>query len=77
MSSNKTRAAAIYCRISRDAEQEGLGVARQEEDCRALAGKSGFTVAEVYTDNDISASTKSRKARPAYDRMLEATRTFA
>lgn len=64
------RSAAIYCRISRDAEQEGLGVARQEEDCRALAAKHGFAVADVFTDNDISASTKSRKARPAYERLL-------
>ncbi|WP_051247616.1 recombinase family protein [Nocardioides halotolerans] len=62
--------AAIYCRISRDAEQEGLGVARQEEDCRKLAKRAGFSVIGVYTDNDISASTKSRKPRPSYNRLL-------
>jgi DNA invertase Pin-like site-specific DNA recombinase len=67
--------AAIYCRISRDAEQEGLGVARQEEDCRALVERNGWTLIEPpFTDNDISASTGSRKARPAYDRMLAAVR---
>jgi site-specific DNA recombinase len=66
----KTLRAAVYCRISRDAEQEGLGVARQEEDCRKLAKREGFAVTEVYVDNDISASTKSRKPRPSYDRLL-------
>lgn len=65
--------AAIYCRISRDAEQEGLGVARQEDDCRALVAKQGWDLVEPpYVDNDISASTLSKKTRPAYDAMLEA-----
>jgi len=62
--------AAIYCRISGDSEQEGLGVVRQEEDCRTLAQREGFSVVEVYVDNDISASTKSRKPRPSYNRLL-------
>lgn len=67
--------ACIYTRISRDAEQEGLGVARQEEDCRALVAHNGWTLVEPpYVDNDISASTRSNKARPQYDAMLEAVR---
>lgn len=67
--------AAIYCRISRDAEQEGLGVARQEEDCRALVEREGWALVEPpYVDNDISASTLSKKARPAYEAMLAAAR---
>jgi site-specific DNA recombinase len=70
-----TKRAAIYCRISRDAEQEGLGVARQEDDCRALVEREGWTLVEPpYVDNDISASTLSKKTRPAYDAMLEAAR---
>ncbi|GAA1962820.1 recombinase family protein [Nocardioides panacihumi] len=70
-----SKRAAIYCRISRDAEQEGLGVARQEEDCRALVAREGWTLVEPpYVDNDISASTLSKKARPAYDAMLAAAR---
>lgn len=65
--------AAIYCRISRDAEQEGLGVARQEEDCRALVEREGWALLEPpYVDNDTSASDSSKKARPFYDKMLEA-----
>jgi site-specific DNA recombinase len=59
------RLAAIYCRISEDREGVALGVARQQEDCRALAARLGYTVPAdaVFVDNDISASTRSRKAR--------------
>lgn len=64
------RTAAIYRRISADREGQELGVTRQEEDCRALAARQGLTVVEVYTDNDISASTRSSKPRPEYRRML-------
>ena len=62
------RTAAIYCRISRDKAGAGLGVERQEEDCRALAERLGWNVSDVYVDNDISAS--SGKRRPSYQRML-------
>ncbi len=33
------------------------------------------TVVEVYSDNDISASTRSRKRRPDYERMLDDAET--
>lgn len=59
--------AGIYVRISQDAEDEGLGVARQRQDCERLAEGLGWNVVEVYEDNDISASTG--KPRPAYQRM--------
>lgn len=65
--------AAIYARISRD-ESDGAGVERQEQDCRALAARLGYTVAHVYTDNDIGASTRSTKARPEYAAMIAAAR---
>lgn len=67
--------AAIYCRISRDAEGEGVGVERQEKDCRALAESMGVEV-EVFTDNDIGASSKtdSKKIRHSYLRMIEAVK---
>lgn len=68
--------AAIYCRISRDRKVDGgytmLGVDRQEEDCRALCDSLGWEVAEVFVDNDISAT--SGRVRPAYKRMLQAAR---
>lgn len=61
--------AAIYVRISRDREGGGLGVARQESDCRELAARHGLTAAQVYSDNDLSAY--SGKPRPSYRRMLD------
>ncbi|GIH27638.1 hypothetical protein Aph01nite_59480 [Acrocarpospora phusangensis] len=60
---------AIYCRISDDREGRGLGVARQEEDCRRLAENLGWTVSQVYADNDISAF--SGKERPDYKLMID------
>lgn len=62
--------AAIYARISADPEGRALGVARQLEDCRALAARLGYDVVQEYTENDVSASTNTRKARPLYDEML-------
>ncbi len=64
-----TRTAAIYCRISRDAEDRGLGVARQRADCEALAHNRGWTIGGIYSDNDISAFTGKR--RPEYERMID------
>lgn len=64
--------AAIYCRISRDKEGGGLGVDRQEADCRDLADRLGWDVAALYVDNDISAY--SGKRRPQYEEMLQAVR---
>lgn len=61
--------AVIYCRISRDREGAGLGVARQREDCQALAEQLGLHVVEIYEDNDLSAY--SGKPRPGYRQMLE------
>jgi DNA invertase Pin-like site-specific DNA recombinase len=62
--------AAIYLRISQDHTGEGLGVARQLEDCQSLADSLGWEVVEVYRDNDISAV--SAKPRPEYRRLLKA-----
>jgi site-specific DNA recombinase len=61
---------AIYLRISDDREGRELGVTRQNEDCHALAARLNLTVHRVYKDNDISASTRSRKKRPEYAQML-------
>jgi len=60
--------AAIYCRISQDRTGAGLGVARQETDCRAVCDRRGWDVVEVYTDNDVSAY--SGKPRPGWTRLL-------
>ena len=61
--------AAVYCRISQDRSGEGLGVARQEQDCRQVVERHGWEVAEVLVDNDVSAY--SGKPRRGYLRLLE------
>ncbi|MFE9027217.1 recombinase family protein [Streptomyces iakyrus] len=63
-----TRRAAIYCRISQDRGGAGLGVARQEEDCRALCTRLGWDVVAVYPDNDVSAY--SGAPRPKWQELL-------
>ena len=66
--------AAIYARLSRDREGTERGVERQEADSRLLAERLGYEVVAVYVDNDVSASTKSRKPRPQYAEMLTRAR---
>lgn len=61
---------AIYLRISDDREGRELGVGRQQEDCLSLSERLHRTVYRIYKDNDISASTRSRKVRPDYQRLL-------
>jgi DNA invertase Pin-like site-specific DNA recombinase len=65
----QSRRAGIYTRISEDRLGAGLGVDRQERDCRALVARKGWVVAGVYVDNDRSAS--SGRVRPEYRRLLE------
>lgn len=64
----------IYTRISddsRDGAERGLGVRRQLEDCLARVEREGWEVVETFTENDVGASSKSRKPRPLYKRMIE------
>lgn len=73
MPEKSTLVAGIYCRISDDhREGAGLGVKRQEEDCRKLGEQRGYEVAEVYADNDASAF--SGKPRDGYLRLLQDVR---
>lgn len=70
--------AAIYARISDDAEGEALGVGRQTDDCLMLGSKEGVTVSEdaIFVENDTGASTRSRKkTRPVFDELLRRTET--
>lgn len=68
-----TSTACIYTRISsdkdKDTDTEGQGVARQEQDCHALAERLGWTVSRVFSDNDLSAY--SGKTRPGFEAMLD------
>ena len=66
---NGTVRAAVYVRISQDKTGARAGVERQEDDCRVLADRLGWTVTRVYADNDISAY--SGKPRPDYKLMLD------
>ncbi|MGO9354985.1 MAG: recombinase family protein [Mycobacterium sp.] len=61
---------AIYVRISEDATGQRAGVERQLKDCRALAKQRGWTVVEVYDDNDTSAF--NGKHRPGFEKLLTA-----
>jgi DNA invertase Pin-like site-specific DNA recombinase len=60
--------ASIYCRISLDSTGLGLGVERQERECRELCERNGWEVAAVYVDNDISAFSGRR--RPQFEALL-------
>lgn len=65
MSTEITRVAAVYLRISSDRTGDEEGVTRQREDCLKLSRERGWGVVE-YKDDDCSAD----KERPAYQRML-------
>ena len=60
--------AAVYARISHDSAGNGLGVVRQEVECRGRCDDRGWRVVDVYADNDTSAY--SGTARPGYESMM-------
>jgi DNA invertase Pin-like site-specific DNA recombinase len=60
--------AACYCRISSDPNDKREGVTRQRQDTAALCEVKGWQVADVYIDNDRSAS--NGKDRPEWERLL-------
>ncbi|HEY5837103.1 recombinase family protein, partial [Streptomyces sp.] len=63
--------AGIYCRLSYAPDGSVEKVERQESDCRELATRLGWPIADehVYVDNSRSAWQRNRK-RPAWDKML-------
>src|SRR5689334_6330799 len=80
---SRPQRAAGYVRISRDPYGQEKGVSRQIEDIKALAAKLGWTIVEIFIENDTSAykkrkvtlpdgSTAYRVIRPEFARMLEA-----
>jgi DNA invertase Pin-like site-specific DNA recombinase len=62
--------AGLYLRISRDRPQLRLAVHRQEDDCREAAQRLGWSGAQVYIDNGLSASQFVTKPRGEYKRLL-------
>lgn len=74
--------AVLLVRISDDKANDQLGIARQEDDCRDLARRLGWEVAEVVPENDTSAfkrkriqlpdgTTALRTVRPGFRRVLD------
>lgn len=63
---------AFYERISDDQEGRAVGVTRQREDNHGLAKAAGVDVPETnwFRDNDIGASTRTKKPRPEFERLL-------
>lgn len=59
---------SIYVRLSYDLHGTELGVERQEKECREYAEARGWTVGEVFIDNDLSATTGVQ--RPGFERLL-------
>jgi site-specific DNA recombinase len=56
----------IYTRVSKDRNQS-RSTAEQEAECRAVCEREGWTVADVLSDNGISASRYAKKSRPAWE----------
>lgn len=69
------RTCLIYVRISKDDENDELGVQRQEKSLREYATGHGWVVAAVYSDNDMSAFRGKR--RPGYETLLRAVEAGA
>jgi site-specific DNA recombinase len=62
--------AAGYVRISSDPTGDAAGVARQRADVTALIDQRGWTLVEVFTDNDVSAYSGVR--RPGWEALWTA-----
>jgi DNA invertase Pin-like site-specific DNA recombinase len=61
--------AVIYTRVSQDRTEQRRSVDEQETECREVCRVNGWTVVEVFSDNDRSASRYARKERPEYKRL--------
>lgn len=67
-----SKSAAIYLRQSMDRSE---GIERQRSRCLSLASSRGWTVTEVFEDNEVSA-TKARGKGTAWDRLLSSADRF-
>ncbi len=61
---------AIYARVSQDSRGQGRSVHEQEQECRAWAEREGWELAEVWCDNDVSASKYTKKQRPQWQALM-------
>lgn len=62
------RTATVYLRQSLDRTGEGAAVSRQLAEIRQFCEGKGWTIAEVFEDNDVSAT--SGKRRPGFEDLL-------
>ena len=60
----------IYCRVSQDRDGTEKSTEDQEAEGRRWSGRQHVLLAEVYRDNDRSASRFATKDRPEFDRLL-------
>ncbi len=63
--------AVIYTRVSSDPNGTLRSVESQEEECRKVAAREGWTVGPIFVDNHRGASRHSRKERPAYGELRQ------
>lgn len=61
----------IYTRVSSDRDGGGRSVGEQEASCRSECERRGWTVEQVLTDNDRSATRWAKKERTEYARLAE------
>nr|WP_201761664.1 MULTISPECIES: recombinase family protein [unclassified Nonomuraea] len=66
--------AVLYVRISDDPEGAEKGVDRQEADCRAYAEAQGFSVVEVFRENDTSAFKQRTITLPTGEKVRRVVR---
>ena len=67
--------AVIYTRVSADRSKRARSPEEQEAEIRAVCERNGWPIAEeVLSDNDLSATRRARKQRPAYQRLKEILR---
>jgi site-specific DNA recombinase len=62
----------IYARISKDKSGISENVDTQVTECKQYARAQGWTIAGIFSDNDIGASKYSKKPRPGYQTLLTA-----
>ncbi len=66
----RRKRAAIYCRLSENADGTHDGTARQLVDLRDYCAAHGLTIVGEYLDDDRSASRFARKGRDGFDGMM-------
>lgn len=64
----------MLTRISDDKAGEERGVARQEQDCRALAKRLGWGIGEIVIENDTSAFKRRRVTLPDGSKVMRVVR---